>query len=79
MKSLIELTKKMILTILLFPIALAHVWFRRTWCFYDVPDELKSVLAATAGEVKAFVARQATNSTRLCHIQSSPQFSSTLA
>lgn len=50
---------QLLLTLLLYPLALAHVWYRRTWCFYDLPEELKSILAATTGEVKNFIAKQA--------------------
>lgn len=59
MKTLIDVARKLMLAVLLFPLALGHTWFRRTWCFYDVPDELKTMLAQASGEVKDFIARQA--------------------
>ena len=58
MKTAIDLASKMLLAVLMFPLALVHVWFLRTWVFYDVPDELKAMLAGATAEVRAFVAAQ---------------------
>lgn len=49
----------LLVALLIYPLALAHAFYRRTWCLYDVPDEIKSILATTTGEVRAFITKQA--------------------
>lgn len=58
MKNLLKSASNLMLAVMLLPIALAHVWFRRTYCFYDVPEELKSMLAGATSEVRAFIEKQ---------------------
>ncbi len=65
MKNLLKLASNLMLATIVLPLALINVFYRRTYCFYDVPEELKSVLAATTGQVKEFIAKQAGDMTEL--------------
>lgn len=60
MKTLFTQARLLLLAVLIYPVALAHVWFRRTWCLYatGTQDELNKILAATAGEVERFLITQ---------------------